>query len=79
MAIKNKVKYGVYLNPDNVEFLRKEYGDAAFMEEGGLSGLLDTCLCQAVRTIKFFGKNKVGVSRLKVKTVQEFFQIKEAV
>jgi len=79
MAIKNKVKYGVYLNPDNVEFLRKEYGDAAFMEEGGLSLLLDTVLGQAVKTIKFFGRDKVGKSRLKVKTLQEFFQIKETV
>jgi len=76
MAIKNKKFYGLYLNPENVDFLRQEYGDSEIMGSG-LSGICDAVLGQAVRMIKFMGRNKDGRSRLKLVTLQEFFQIKE--
>lgn len=78
MAIKNKVLFSVYLNPESVAFLRDAWG-WGWLSDGGLSGLLDAFLGHTVKFVRMCGKNKHGDYRIGSRQVKEMVHIKETV
>ena len=51
MAIEGKKVYAVYLDPQNVEYLRSQWGGESFMGQG-LSGLVDAYIRVLVTVLK---------------------------
>ena len=78
MAIKDKQDYKVYLSPENVSFLRSAWG-WGWLDDGGLSSLLDAFLGHTVKFVKLCGKNKHGEYRIGSRQVKEMVHIKEGV
>jgi hypothetical protein len=78
MAVKNKERYTVYLDPDNTEYVK------SFLEttknKGGLSGLVDSYLATMANTLRVSGYQpgqkltaakllKIGINGLKQQPV----------
>lgn len=72
MPVIGKTKYTLYLDPENVEYLRSKAGDS-YMSKG-LSGLVDAYLAQVVKLMK--ASEKLGKRKLTWSHLMEIMRVK---
>lgn len=75
MPVEGKNRYTIYLTPEYVDYLRDQWGDANFMENG-LSGVLDAFLKQQVKAMRFMERITKGRKKISKKTVEEILKVK---